>query len=81
MLTLEEWREQLAYDTIECDPLERIAAILKLGFAAICQTWGAELTTDHFEPVESRKMESQGYTSPNAQVATLRTQIDSAARK
>ncbi|KKN79789.1 hypothetical protein LCGC14_0336440 [marine sediment metagenome] len=80
-LTVEQWNEQLAFDSIEGDSLERIAAILKLGFAAICQVWGADLTVDHFEPLESRKsVESDGYTPPNAQVAVLRTQIDSTGR-
>lgn len=80
-LTVEEWNEQLAYDSIECDPLERIAAILKLGFAAICQAWGAELTVDHFEPLASRKTgASEGYVAPDAQVAMLRTQIQSTGR-
>lgn len=80
-LTVEEWDEILAYDSIECDPLERIAAILKLGFAAICQILGEELTTDHFEPLESRKADSSGeYVSADMQVAMLRSQIESTGR-
>ena len=79
-LTIEEWREQLAYDSIECDPLERIAAILKLGFATVLQALGADLTVDHFEPLESRKSGGDVYTAPNAQVAMLRTQIESTGR-
>ncbi len=80
-LTWPEWQEQLAYDDIENGPLETLAEILKLGFAGVCQSWGSELTTDHFEPDKWRKIgtpgvDADGYTSPDAQVAMLRSQID-----
>ncbi len=77
-LTWPEWQEQLAYDSIANDPIERIAAILQLGFAAMCQSWGVEVTTDDFEPDASRKTGeyANGYTSPDDQVAMLRPQID-----
>ena len=77
-LTWSEWQEQLAYDSVAYDPVERLIEVCKLGFAALCQSWGVEVTTDHFEPDASRKTgeDADGYTSPDAQVAQLRPQID-----
>ena len=71
-LTWRDWQEQLAYESIECEPLERIAEILKLGFAAVCQSWGAEVTIDNFEPLASRRSgdtDADGWTAPDVAAA------------
>lgn len=73
-LTWREWQEQLAYESIECDPLERLIEVCKLGFAALCQSWGADVTVDNFEPLASRRSgdtDEDGFMTPDAAVASF----------
>lgn len=49
-LTPQEFDELMAADIVEPDPLERIAEILKLGFAMESAMWGGKLKPDIFEP-------------------------------
>ena len=59
ILDVEAWRDTIspevfdawvAFDQVEEEPLTRIAEILKLGFASLVSTWGAEVTPEQFEP-------------------------------
>ena len=76
-LTWAEWKEQLAYDAICCDPLERLADILKLGFCALCQVQGADVSPIDFEPDAARRQlgGEDDYVTPDQQVALLGSQI------
>lgn len=45
-----EFDEWLAYREIEPDPLERLFMILRLGFSAVCNAWGAKVEPQHIDP-------------------------------
>jgi len=45
-----EFDEWLAYREIEPDPQERLFAILRLGFSAVCNAWGAKVKPEHIDP-------------------------------
>ena len=49
-LTPEQFDEWLAYDVVEPDRLARLIEIVKLGFAALCSSWGLNLGPDDFDP-------------------------------
>jgi hypothetical protein len=67
---MDRWR---AFRQLQPDPLERIAVILKLGFTAICNSWGAKLHPDDFEPAAEKKAKDDVMT-PN-QAAALATSM------
>lgn len=45
-----EFDEWLAYREIEPDPLDRLFMILRLGFSAVCHTWGAKVEPQDIDP-------------------------------
>ena len=45
-----EFDEWLAYREIEPDPLDRLFTILRLGFSAVCNAWGAKVEPKHIDP-------------------------------
>ena len=46
----QQFDEWIAFRQIEPDPLDRLAEILKLGFAAIVNAWGGDATPGYFDP-------------------------------
>lgn len=62
----------MAYREVYGDPLERIIETLKIGFASICQTWGAEIEPDDFEVIEARR-ELREKSATDRQVAATLT--------
>lgn len=44
----EQFDEWIAYRSIELDPVDRIIETLKLGFCALCRTWGAKVEPKDF---------------------------------
>ena len=44
-----------AFRTMQPDPADRICEILKMGFAAVANAWGASYEPDHFEPASDKK--------------------------
>jgi hypothetical protein len=55
-MTPEEFDQWIAYRTIEPDPVERIAEILKRGLVAVTNSWGGKLEPDMLDP----KMDASG---------------------
>jgi len=49
-VTRAQFEEWLAYREIDPDPMDRIIHILRLGFCAICNAWGAKLEPKDFDP-------------------------------
>ena len=58
----------VAYERLEPDPTERIVEILKLGFAGLCNCWGAKVEPDYFDPKPKEPVE----VAPQQAVAMLR---------
>ena len=75
-ITPHEMNEAIAFETIEPDPLHRIAEILKRMAAMLCMSDKA--TPDDFEPPELRPDEPEaandkdGFASPDQQVRMIR---------
>lgn len=66
----DEW---VAYRSIEPDPLERIAEILKLGFAGLCTLWSkGRVDPEKFDP-KPRKDRPLG---PGQAAALVRSRVN-----
>ena len=69
-----EFDEWLAYREIEPDPLDRLFTILRLGFSAVCNAWGAKVEPQHIDPYMERQTGTaavQQEASPNQAVAMV----------
>jgi hypothetical protein len=58
-LAPEEFDEWVAYNRIEADGVDRLAQILKLGFAAVCAAGGMRVDYDSFDPLSPEKLEKR----------------------
>jgi hypothetical protein len=70
-----DFDEWMAFRRIEPDPLDRIAEILKIGFATLCAVNGAEIEPDKFESPQKRiddNSDKQQVCSPRAIAGKLR---------
>lgn len=81
-LQAEQFDEWLAYREIEPDPVERLFMILRLGFCAVANAWGAKVEPKHIDPylekdagTSSGDMTTAGgqEVSPDQAVAILST--------
>ena len=72
MLDVDRWLDTVepqafdkwvAFRQLEPDPLDRIAEILKLGFAAVVNAWGVDLRPEYFDP-SADKNETAKTVSP-----------------
>lgn len=70
-LTPLQFEELRLHRAIYGDPLERIIATLKLGFAAVCNAWGGELEPDYFEAMAARRQDSEQAATGRQVEATL----------
>ncbi len=68
---LDEW---IAYREIEPDPMERIVRLLAVGFAALCNVWGAKVKPVDFLPDTETEAEE---CTPSQASAAFRTQVAS----
>ena len=69
-----EFDEWLAYREIEPDPLDRLFTILRLGFSAVCNAWGAKVEPQHIDPyleMQTGTAAVQQEASPNQAVAMV----------
>lgn len=69
--------ELIAYRQVEMDPLDRIAGILKLGFAAIACYVGGKAKPDDFDPQRSAKPKGKR-PSPSQAAAIARATLPGA---
>ena len=80
-LTRDQFDEWLAYRTIEPDPLDRLFAILRLGFSAVCNAWGAKIEPKHIDPYLEKELAGGAGTtaaeemSPNQGAAMVRATV------
>lgn len=78
-ITREQFDEWLAYREIEPDVLERIIVILKLGFCALCNSWGAKLKPEDFDPSPNAKRDEA--LGPQQVAAMLGATVSDALEK
>ncbi|KKM69741.1 hypothetical protein LCGC14_0954400 [marine sediment metagenome] len=57
-LSPEQFDEWIAYRSIEPDPWERLIAIVKNGFSALCHVWDMKMEPDAFDPMAEQKSEN-----------------------
>lgn len=57
-MTPEQMDGWIAFNRLEPLGVERLIEVLKLGFAAVCGAWGAELEPDNFDPLPADESDS-----------------------
>jgi len=69
-LTPEQFDEWLAYREVEPDPLERLIEILKLGFVAVCASWGMHIRPEDIDPMAANSPGQEVTPTQGAQLVT-----------
>ncbi len=72
-LTPGQFAEWIAYRRLEPDPVELIVEVMKLGFAAIVQTWGGKVEPSYFDPRSDRSKEETVNQTPEQTAAMFRS--------
>ena len=85
ILDVEAWRDSIppevfdrwvAFNHAKGNPLDRIAAILKLGFAALCNSWGgSSIKPEDFEPDREKTKAAEKIAGPDETVNILRAAL------
>ncbi|KKM87080.1 hypothetical protein LCGC14_1272510 [marine sediment metagenome] len=76
-LSPEQFDEWIAYRSIEPDPWERLIAIVKKGFSALCHAWDMKMEPDDFDPMAEQKSEN---ISPEEAARQVRQAYDPGQR-
>lgn len=72
-LTPRQFAEWIAFRRLQPDPLDRLIRIVKLGFAALCNSWGAKLEPDDLDPLKPEQRSGPDAVTPEQGAALFST--------
>lgn len=58
-LTPRQFAEWIAYRRLEPDAMETVIEVLKLGFAALTNSWGGKVSPDDFDPRDRKEKQAE----------------------